>query len=106
MSNDGATIGTDVDGNRTDWTLLETITKNKVTVRSGADDITGSCNFSWTVSSGTLSNTNRNEVYFKKQTNVATDPLGADSATATVTVTKKTGGALIGSKSYTVTKLK
>lgn len=96
LSNDNATIGTNANGGGYSAALLQNITTTNVTVFEGTNNITNDCSFAWTVTNGTLNNTNSSLVYFTA--------LNADSATAKVTVKK--GSTTIGTKDFTVSKVK
>jgi hypothetical protein len=113
LTNDNIFIGTDRNGSRSDWSLLDKISKVTVTVWAGGENITSSCNFSWKVSNNKtdlLSNYNTSTVYFKSKDDKTIDTLGADSVTAEVTVTKRATdeevAQVLGAKTCSVTKNK
>ena len=96
LSNDSATIGTNASGGGYAAALLQSVSTTTVSVFEGTKNITSNCTFSWTVTNGTLSNINTSSIYFTA--------LSADSATAKVTVKK--GSTTIGTKEFTVSKVK
>lgn len=115
LTNDNIFIGTDRNGNRTDWSLLEEISEVVVTVWEGGENITDHCSFSWEVSNGDSSllsalNEKKSIVCFTSKEDKTIDPIGADSVTAIVTVTKNATETedekQLGSKTCSVTKNK
>ena len=97
LDNDTAVIGTDVNGGGYTTDTLKRISAVKVTVFEGNSDISNDCEYSWSVTGGTLNTEEGRENCFTS--------LGDNNdATATVAVTKE--GTSLGSKEFTISKNK
>lgn len=93
FSNDSATISASATG-EINLDALKKITAMTITVWSGSTDITSSCMFSWSVSGGTLQNTEGNVNNFTE--------MSEDTASAQVLVLY--GTELLGIKEFSVSK--
>jgi hypothetical protein len=96
LSNDSATIGATYDGEINNE-VLKNVSRTTVKVWHGGEDITDSCSFSWSVTSGSggINSTETKTIFFTSLT--------SDTATATVTATYN-GKNL--TKAFTISKIK
>ena len=97
LDNDSATIGATYDGG-IDNDVLQLVSEIQVTVYNGKTPITDKCSYTWTSQGGTLDSDVGDANWFTA--------MSADADAATATVTVYLNGALIGSKTFTITKNK